>query len=86
MIGNVDPNAAQLQVYDAAGRLVRDLSSQLSDIGYPSSVTWDGRDESGRTLPSGIYFVQFRAGNFEQVEKAVILRLNYDTFLYAIPR
>jgi hypothetical protein len=73
-LGNVDPNAVQLQVYDAAGRLVRDLSSQISDISYPSSVVWNGRDESGRMLPSGIYFVQFKAGDFEQVEKAVILR------------
>lgn len=73
-LGNVDPNVGQLHIYDAAGRMLKDLSSQLSDIGHPSSVVWDGCDESKRRLPSGVYFVQFRAGDFEQVEKAVILR------------
>jgi hypothetical protein len=73
-LGNANPSGAQLHIYDAAGRLTRDLSSQLSDIGHRSSVVWDGRDESERRLPSGVYFVQFRAGDFEQVEKAVILR------------
>jgi hypothetical protein len=73
-LGNVDTDVAQLKVYDATGRSVRDLSSRLSVIGHPSSVIWDCRDESGRTLPSGIYFVQFKAGDFEQVEKAIVLR------------
>jgi carboxypeptidase T len=73
-LGDVDPETARLGIYDATGRLVRDLSLQLSVIGHQSSVVWDGRDESGNNTPSGIYFVQFVAGTIEQVEKAVILK------------
>jgi hypothetical protein len=35
---------------------------------------WDGRDAMGKNLPSGVYFVQFVAGDVGQVEKAIVLR------------
>jgi hypothetical protein len=73
-LGDFAPEAALLQVFDATGRLVRDLSSQLSAISHPSSVMWDGRDAMGKNLPSGVYFVQFVAGDVGQVEKAIVLR------------
>jgi carboxypeptidase T len=73
-LGDVDPSAAYLKIYDATGRLVKDLSSQLSVMDHPSSVIWDGRDESGKNLPSGVYFVQFVAGMFKGVGKAVVLK------------
>jgi hypothetical protein len=73
-LGNIDPAAAQLQIYDAAGRMVRDLSGQLTGIGYLSSIVWDVSDQSGRPLPNGIYFVRFAAGDHEQVEKAVMVK------------
>ncbi|MEZ4651660.1 MAG: FG-GAP-like repeat-containing protein [Candidatus Eisenbacteria bacterium] len=46
----------QLTVIDATGRTVRELSLG----GSTGSVWWDGRDESGRELPSGVYFVAAR--------------------------
>jgi flagellar hook assembly protein FlgD len=38
------------------------------------SVTWDGRSEAGETLPSGIYFYRFRAGDFEINKKAILVK------------
>jgi len=73
-LGNVDPEAARLHIYDATGRLVSDLSPQLSATGYQPSVVWDGCDEYGNAVPNGIYFVRFIAVGIEQVEKAVIVR------------
>lgn len=73
-LGDVPPEAVSLQVFDATGRLVRDLSSQLSVTSHPSSVMWDGRDASKKELPNGVYFVRFIAGEVGQVEKAVILK------------
>jgi len=73
-LGGVEPTAAHLRVYDAAGRMVKDLSEQLSGVGHPSSVIWNVSDQAGTPLPSGVYFVRFSAGDHEQVEKAVMLK------------
>ncbi len=45
---------AELSVYDIAGRKVRNLNSRL-DAGL-NEISWDGKDESGDKVASGIYF------------------------------
>jgi hypothetical protein len=72
--GGLDPEAVRLTVYDATGRIVRDLSQQVSVLPHRSSVVWDGYDDSGRSVPSGIYFVHFDTGTDNIVEKAILLR------------
>ena len=46
-----------LAVYDARGRLVRDLGAQAWPAGE-HAVTWNGRDEAGRAAASGVYYVR----------------------------
>jgi hypothetical protein len=69
-----DYATVRLSVYDAAGRLVRDLSDQLSVIGHPSSVLWDGRDVLQRRVPAGVYFVRFNTDDYQRVLKTVLLK------------
>jgi len=52
---------ATLAVYDARGRRVRDLVDAERPAGT-AAVTWDGRDASGRALPSGLYLLRLRTG------------------------
>ena len=59
----------ELNIYDISGRLVRSFPSSL--LSLRSSVTWDGRDESGQRVAAGIYFVRGRIGNQEVNEKLV---------------
>ena len=54
------PNSS-IQVFNSAGRLVRVLSPPQSPPPDPYSLSWDGRDNAGRRVPDGAYFV--RAGN-----------------------
>ena len=42
-----------VRIFDAAGRLVRTLSGPVSGSG---SMRWDGADDGGRAVPTGIYF------------------------------
>jgi len=35
---------------------------------------WDGKDGSGRRLPSGVYFVRLETDGFKKTEKAILLR------------
>jgi len=61
-----------LRIYDATGRLVRQWdygTTRLSDC-----ILWDGTDDAGYKLPSGVYFIHLRHLDNTRLEKAVILR------------
>jgi hypothetical protein len=62
----------QLSVFDAAGRRVASLRSGSQTAGR-HAVTWDGRDDSGRDAPAGVYFCQLRADSFQQIRRFVLL-------------
>ncbi len=62
-----------VEVYSIEGRLVRQISSGLREAGR-HSLHWDGRDENGRSLPSGIYLLLLRAGESTLTQKASLVR------------
>jgi M6 family metalloprotease-like protein len=61
-------------VYDVAGRTVRvlDASAELGSEGRVA--TWDGRDESGRPLSSGVYFFRAQTPGGTGPGKVILLR------------
>ncbi len=63
----------RLIVYDAGGRVVRTLVYESRDAGV-HNVTWDGRDDAGASVASGVYFSRFHAGKFTQTRKMVLLK------------
>jgi WD40 repeat protein len=67
-----------MEIYDAAGKLVRRL-----DLGYRreddysdklKAAYWDGRDDKGEEMSSGLYFYTIKAGDFIATRKMVITR------------
>ncbi|MFH1068636.1 MAG: PQQ-binding-like beta-propeller repeat protein [Candidatus Glassbacteria bacterium] len=62
-----------LGVFDLRGRLVRTLVDSRKESGT-YTVFWDGRDERGREMSSGVYFCRMQAGTFSQVRKMVLLK------------
>lgn len=62
-----------LKIYNIAGQLVRTLASGQVPAG-PHSVKWDGRDNSGNKVSSGIYIYRLQAGNKDLTRKLVVLR------------
>jgi hypothetical protein len=69
------PHAAfvSLEIYNMLGQKVRTLVSVLKLMGS-HHVLWDGKDDAGNALPSGVYFCRFNAGIFKQVRKVVLIR------------
>ncbi len=63
-----------LQIYDAAGRLVRSFLLPNSYLLNSTSVVWDGTDDSNRQLPGGVYFVKLRTDGIDILKKVVLLR------------
>jgi len=64
----------ELKIYDASGRLVRDLSGLISVIGYQLSVQWDGRDNSGIQVPYGVYFINLTVGVRSITQKVLFIK------------
>jgi hypothetical protein len=60
----LDRSTTHLCVYDAEGRNVRSLSS----------LTWDGRDDSGQPLPSGAYFIRCDVADEHLVARIILQR------------
>jgi len=52
---------ATLRVFDVHGRLVRTLVDSYLAAG-PRTVEWDGRDDHGRSLASGTYYMRLQGG------------------------
>lgn len=62
-----------LEVYNLLGQKVKSLVSVKQKAGK-HSATWDGTDESGKVVSSGIYYYKIQAGNFTENRKMVFLK------------
>ncbi len=62
-----------LRIYDVAGRLVRTLADGVHSSGS-MTVVWDGRNERGEQVASGLYFYRMVAQGFSQTRKTVLIR------------
>jgi len=63
----------RVRVLDAAGRVVRKLSSETRPAGR-TVIQWDGRDEDGRDVRQGLYFIQTRVEEGEASARIVVVR------------
>ena len=69
-----DESIVNLTIYDMSGQVVRTLvNDQAMSAGQYKSV-WDGRNESGQKVASGIYFYRLYAGEFTANKKMLLLQ------------
>jgi hypothetical protein len=62
-----------LHIYDPMGRKIRTLVSENLSPGY-KSVLWDGKDNSGKVVASGIYFYRLKIGDYSEAKRLVLLK------------
>jgi poly-gamma-glutamate capsule biosynthesis protein CapA/YwtB (metallophosphatase superfamily) len=62
-----------LKVYDVLGREVKLLVDEAQTPGM-KTVVWDGRDDQGREVSSGIYFIKLVTENGSFASKAILLK------------
>ncbi len=67
------PAEVSLTIFDALGREVRALAGGRKAAGE-YRVLWNGKDEAGRQVPSGIYFYRLQVGRFAELKKMVVLQ------------
>ena len=63
----------ELNVYDVRGALVRRLAAGEFDAG-PHALTWDGTDDAGRPVASGVYVYRLSAERRSQTRKMMLLK------------
>jgi hypothetical protein len=64
---------ARLLLFDAAGRRVRELADAVFGAG-PHAARWDGRDDRGHPVASGVYFARLESGGVLVKSKVVLIR------------
>jgi cyclomaltodextrinase / maltogenic alpha-amylase / neopullulanase len=73
VIGGDQPVRACLYIYNAVGQQVRRLLNTAKSPGA-YAASWDGRDDGGLPLGSGLYFYRLSAGPFSQTKKMLLIR------------
>jgi hypothetical protein len=68
-----EANHIVVRIFNILGEEIRTLVNQPYQPGS-HSVRWDGRDEHGNQVASGIYLYQLQAGDFSQIRKMSLLR------------
>jgi hypothetical protein len=62
-----------LTVHDLLGRTIATLLDGPRDAGS-YTISWSGRDDSGASVPSGVYFVRMNTGSFTATQKLMLIR------------
>lgn len=71
--GGHGASGIELRIYDVSGRFIRTLAD--GDLGSGAhTVAWDGQDENGNDVSTGVYFVQLLTPEQEYFEKLMLLR------------
>jgi hypothetical protein len=68
------PNAMayKMNIYNVAGQLVRSYEG-MGNVGL-NVITWDGKDNLGNAVSSGVYFYKFSAGTYTATNKMVMMK------------
>lgn len=73
-----EPGDVTISIYNLKGELIRSIKLGRKEAGsYLSkkkTAHWDGRDEAGERVASGVYFYTMKANGFKMTKKMVVLR------------
>ncbi|MBU8870220.1 MAG: endonuclease [Gemmatimonadales bacterium] len=62
-----------LKVFNVAGHLVKTIFQGSQEVGRHDKV-WRGQDQAGRTVATGVYFYQLRAGNYVETRRMLLAK------------
>jgi hypothetical protein len=71
--GVSEPGEVSLRIYDVSGKLVRVLVDEVRPTGRYHEA-WNGRDQRGENVATGVYFCRMTAPGFEKTLKMVMMK------------
>jgi len=73
-----EDNNVVIRVYSSSGSLVRTMNLGYKPAGFydgkERSAHWDGKNELGEKVSSGIYFYNIEAGDFTSTRKMILMK------------
>ena len=63
----------KLEIYNLTSQKVKTLVGDQPDAGQ-YSVIWNGKDDSNKPVPSGVYFYKLKAGSFKKIGKMILVK------------
>jgi flagellar hook assembly protein FlgD len=69
-----EPSHVSVKVFNVAGQLVRTLVDEVREAGNYTDVRWNGRNERGVPVSSGLYFYKMVTKGYIQTKKMVLLK------------
>ena len=63
----------KLQVYNILGQQVQTLVNEMQDAGF-YQLSWQGLNDQGEAVASGIYFIRLEAGALSKLQKVVLMK------------
>jgi hypothetical protein len=67
------PSDTELIIYNLKGQKIRTLVDDYRDAGM-KSAQWNGKDDSGRDVSSGVYFYRLSAGKYNKTMKMILMK------------
>ena|GEM_PF-3492478 len=65
--------SVRLEIYNMLGQQVRSLVNDVQEAGY-YSVTWNGHNNTGQEVSSGLYLYRIQAGEFVETRKLILMK------------
>jgi hypothetical protein len=63
----------KLIVFNILGQRVKTLVDEFQTAGY-KSAHWDGKDDTGSEVASGVYFYKLKAGDYSETKKMILMK------------
>ncbi len=68
-----EESTSEISVFDIAGKKIRTLLNEKQKPGY-HEVYWDGIDDSGKKIPSGVYILSLKTDKTSSIKRFVFLK------------
>jgi flagellar hook assembly protein FlgD len=65
---------AALEIYNVKGQKVKTFPNLQTNKSSNHQIIWNGKDDSDKSVTSGIYFYKLQAGKYSQTKKMILMK------------